>query len=131
MRDFVNIDDVVDANLIVLDNKEADYHVFNVGGGKAYTILEFADVVRKVFGKEILPRIPGEYRFGDTRHIISDISMLKTLGWKPKYSPAKSVKDYAGWLMEQEHPEDVLESAEQKMRQMNVVRKSKGFKEAL
>jgi dTDP-L-rhamnose 4-epimerase len=130
-RDFINISDVVNANLVVLDKEEADYQMFNVGGGKAYTILEFADTVRKVLGKEMLPRIPGEYRFGDTRHMISDISRLERLGWKPKHEPTKSVKDYVGWLMEQKELEDVLESAEQKMKEMNVVRMSKGLKEAV
>lgn len=130
IRDFVNIDDVVDANLIVLDKKEANYQVFNVGGGKGYTILEFAEIVRNVFGKKVRPRIPGEYRFGDTRHIISDITRLRRLGWKPKHSPAKSVKDYIGWLTEQEGIENMLQSAEIKMKQMHVVRTSNGFKGA-
>jgi dTDP-L-rhamnose 4-epimerase len=35
VRDFVNIHDVVDANLLVLEDPRADYQVFNVGGGRA------------------------------------------------------------------------------------------------
>lgn len=126
IRDFVNISDVVYANLMVLGKEEANYQVFNVGGGAAYTVLEFAEIVRKVSGEDFLPRIPGEYRFGDTRHIISDISKLKTLGWRPKYSPDESVRDYVAWLKEQVHLEDVLDYAERKMKEMNVVRKAKG-----
>jgi dTDP-L-rhamnose 4-epimerase len=122
VRDFVNIEDVVAANLLVLDDDRANYEVFNVGGGKAYTVLEFADIVRRVSGRDIEPKVSGEYRFGDTRHIISDISKLQELGWTPKHNPDKSVTDYLHWLGEQDDIEDVLGYAESKMKGMNVVR---------
>ncbi len=126
IRDFVNINDVVDANLLVLEKDEADYQVFNVGGATAYTVREFAGIVKNVFEKGFDPRIPGEYRFGDTRHIFSDIRRLKGLGWAPAHSPEKSVRDYAAWLNEQVDIDDVLDYAERKMKEMNVVRKAKG-----
>jgi len=122
VRDFVNIEDVVAANLLVLDDDRANYEVFNVGGGKAYTVLEFVDIVRRISGRDIEPRVSGEYRFGDTRHIISDISKLQGLGWTPKCDSEKSVTDYLHWLAEQEDIEDVLGYAEGKMKDMNVVR---------
>ena len=39
-----------------------------------------------------------EYRFGDTRHILSDITALRDLGWEPRNTPADSVAAYAEWL---------------------------------
>ncbi|MCJ7812097.1 NAD-dependent epimerase/dehydratase family protein [bacterium] len=122
IRDFINIEDVVNANLLVLESDEADNQVFNVGGGKAYTVLEFYDIVRFVFGKHIEPNIPGEYRYGDTRHIFSDISKFKSLGWKPVHSPEKSVRDYKAYLEKQTDVEDILEYAEKQMRVKGVVR---------
>lgn len=124
LRDYINIDDVVNANLTVLENSEADYNVYNVGGGKAYTVKEFAAIVAKRFGKEIKPKLPGEYRFGDTRHIVSDIGSLKRLGWEPKVPIEKSVDDYISYLREQTDIEDILEYAESKMKSLNVIRKS-------
>ncbi len=41
VRDFVHIADVVAANLLVLDDPGANYHVFNVGGGVPWTINDF------------------------------------------------------------------------------------------
>ena len=41
IRDFVNIEDVVDANLLVLEDRAADYQVFNVGGGVPWTVKQF------------------------------------------------------------------------------------------
>src|SRR6516165_7281123 len=46
VRDYVNIDDVVDANLLVLEDERAVGQVLNVGGGEAVTTSEMADVVR-------------------------------------------------------------------------------------
>ena len=43
IRDYVNIDDVVDANMLVLENSRAVGRVFNVGGGKAVATREFAE----------------------------------------------------------------------------------------
>lgn len=125
VRDFVNIKDVVAANIAVLESDKANYEVFNVGGGKAYTVSEFDATVRKVFGKEdMAPRMPGEYRFGDTRHIFSDVMKLRGLGWKPRFTPEDSVRSYMEWLKEQVNIEDVLDYAEQKMKEMDVVRKA-------
>jgi len=125
LRDYVNIEDVVAANLLVMEDPRASYQVYNVGGGKAYTVLELYDVVAGVFGKDIPPRIPGEFRFGDTRHIISDISKLRSLGWEPRRSIRKSVQDYKQWLEEQTDIEDILEYQQERMRQLNVVRQTK------
>lgn len=124
IRDYVNIGDVVDANLLVMESEEADYEVFNVGGGKGYTVLEFAGIVAGVFESDIKPLVPGEYRFGDTRHILSDIAKLRKLGWNPQRTPQKSVSDYRKWLMEQANVEDILEYAKKQMKKQNVVRKS-------
>jgi len=122
VRDYVNIEDVVSANLLVLDKEEANYQVYNVGGGRAYTVLEFYDTVRKEFGKDIAPLMPNVYRYGDTRHIVSDISKLCTLGWRPRYTAEKSVRDYRQYLEEQTDIEDILAYAEAQMKKMNVVR---------
>ena len=124
IRDYVNIEDVVEANLRVMESEDANYEVFNVGGGRAYTVLEFAEIVAGVFKVDLKPLVPGEYRFGDTRHIHSDIAKLRKLGWNPKHTPEKSVSDYRKWLLEQANVENILEYAEKQMKKQNVVRKA-------
>ena len=126
-RDFVNIHDVVRANLMALENPAMDYKIFNVGGGKAFTVSEFADIVQREFedrkNKELpAALIPGKYRFGDTRNACSDISALKALGWEPENSPDQSVKEYVDWLYEQDNVEDILDFATKTMKDLNVVR---------
>jgi dTDP-L-rhamnose 4-epimerase len=122
IRDYVNIDDVVDANVLVLNDERAVGEVFNVGGGRAVTTLEFAEVVRRHYGSDQPGRITREYRFGDTRHVISDIAALRGLGWEPSRSTATSVASYAAWLDGLGDLDDTLVQANATMRALGVVR---------
>ncbi len=124
IRDYVNIHDVVDANVLVLSDDRAAGRVFNVGGGTGYPTEQFADVVRRQYGSDEPGRISGEYRFGDTRHILSDIDALKQLGWAPRRTPADSVAGYATWLKGMAGLEEILAEADAKMRALGVVRKA-------
>jgi dTDP-L-rhamnose 4-epimerase len=124
IRDYVNIHDVVDANVLVLQDDRAIGRVFNVGGGQPVTTREFADVVRRQYGSEQAGAVTGEYRFGDTRHILSDISALRTLGWKPRRGPADSVAEYAAWLEKMDGLDGVLAEANARMRALGVIRRT-------
>lgn len=126
-RDFVNIHDVVRANMMALEDERMNGDVYNVGGGRAYTVEELADIVRNEVQKRSKsplpdPVKPGLYRFGDTRNACSDISKLKALGWRPEIKPAESAREYVAWLYEQDNVEDILSYAEKTMKNMNVVR---------
>lgn len=123
VRDFVNIKDVVAANLKVLEDSRADYEMFNVGGGITYTVSQFAKIVGEIFGRpNYEPQASGKYRFGDTRHICSDISKLRKLGWGPVNSVHDSVEAYRGWLGEADSAADILAHCQQQMAAMDVVR---------
>jgi dTDP-L-rhamnose 4-epimerase len=125
LRDFVNIHDVVDANVLVLGDERANYEAFCVGGGRPYSIVEFDRIVARAFGKEeIEPNIPGEFRFGDTRHTCSDITKLRSLGWSPRRTAEDSVREYVEYLSAQTAVDDILDYAERTMKKMNVVRKA-------
>ena len=97
LRDYVYAADVARANLLVLENDQADDRAFNVGGGKAHTVLDFARIVCKAVGRNVPLAVSGEYRLGDTRHIVSDVSRLRALGWEPTGSPDQSVAEYVAW----------------------------------
>jgi dTDP-L-rhamnose 4-epimerase len=125
VRDYVNIHDVVDANVLVLDSDAAIGRVFNVGGGTGYTTQQFSDIVQSHYGSSLAGRVSGEYRFGDTRHILSDIDAIKQLGWTPRRTPADSVAEYAAWLSGMPGLDKVLADADAKMRSLGVVRQAK------
>ena len=122
IRDYVNYNDVVDANLLVLEDDRADYQAFNVGAGKGYTVLDFYNKVQEVTGKKIDPIIAKYYRYGDTRHISSDISKLKSIGWEPRVLIEESIRDYWEYLKQQTDIDDILEYADKTMKNKGVVR---------
>lgn len=124
IRDFVNIHDVVEALVLVMEKEDANGNVYNVGGGQPHTVLEFAKTVAEVFGTDFIPKIPNEYRYGDTRHIISDISKLKSLGWEPKRTILDSVKEYKQYLDQQTDIKDILDYSEKHMKNLGVVRRA-------
>jgi dTDP-L-rhamnose 4-epimerase len=124
IRDYVNIHDVVDANVLALTNDQAVGRAFNVGGGTPYTTQEFADIVRRQYRSDQPGRVSGEYRFGDTRHIFSDIEALKQLGWVPTRTPVDSVAEYAQWLVGMPGLDAVLAEADSRMRALGVVRQA-------
>lgn len=125
LRDYVNVEDVARANLLVLEDSQADYQVFNVGGGKGYTVLEFAEIVAGATGFRGDPRMTGEFRLGDTRHSVSDISKLKALGWSPTKTPRTSVREYVDWIKTQNLDKDYTVMVEEKMRELGTLRKAK------
>ena len=124
LRDYVNVRDVAEANLLALENPAADFQVLNVGGGRAVTVLEFARVVLKTFRSNLEPLVPGEFRLGDTRHTISDISRMRTLGWEPRVSLEDSVRAYAEWVRSQPEVGAYFVAAERAMRKRKVLRKA-------
>jgi dTDP-L-rhamnose 4-epimerase len=124
IRDYVNIADVVDANVAVLTDERAVGRVLNVGGGTPVTTRQFADIVMRQYGSGRPATVTGEYRFGDTRHILSDISALRALGWSPRHSPQDSVAAYAQWLVGMAGLDRVLADATAAMRRLGVVRKA-------
>jgi dTDP-L-rhamnose 4-epimerase len=126
VRDYVNIHDVVDANLLALEDDRAVGRVFSVGGGTPYTTMEFAEVVRAHYRSDQPGRVTGQYRFGDTRHIFSDVSALQGLGWAPRRTPADSVAEYADWLEGMPGLDRVLADADATMKSLGVVRGTDG-----
>jgi dTDP-L-rhamnose 4-epimerase len=125
LRDYVNVYDVARANLLVLESEAADFQVFNVGGGRAVTVLEFARLMLEAFGSTLEVEVPGEFRLGDTRHTISDISKLRALGWEPVTPVEENVGQYVEWIRGQSVAKEFLLEAEQIMQQSGVVQRAK------
>lgn len=124
LRDYVNVLDVARANVLALEREEANFEVFNVGGGRAVTVLEFAELMLRAFDTDLETLVPGDYRVGDTRHTISDISKLRALGWYPQISVNENVAQYVDWISQQKVSREFLLEAERVMQKTGVVRTS-------
>jgi dTDP-L-rhamnose 4-epimerase len=97
-RDFVHIDDVVEANFCVLNHEDANFEAFNVGSGRPTTILEYAELITRKVGKQLRIIIPQQYRVGDNRHSVSSVDRLVKLGWRPERSLPQILDDFLAWV---------------------------------
>ena len=117
-RDFVYIDDVVDATILGIEKEEANGHVFNVGTGVATDVLTVANTLIEKYGIKVPICISGNYRLGDIRHNFADITAARTiLGFEPKWSFKDGIGKFAEWVNEQEIQEDRYESSIEEMKQ--------------
>lgn len=98
-RDFVSVYDVAQACRLALDVEAAAGHAINVGSGRAYTVLEVADLLAAVLGTRIEADVCGKYRVGDIRHCFADISLARrVLGYEPHVTLEEGVVELAEWL---------------------------------
>jgi dTDP-L-rhamnose 4-epimerase len=113
---------VARANLLGLESPETDYRVLNVGPGRAMTVLEFARLVLEAAGSRLEPVVSGEFRVGDTRHTVSDVTALQSLGWRATVPLEETVSRYLAWIQGFSNTRQYLEAAESAMRQSDVIR---------
>ncbi|MBI2940048.1 MAG: NAD-dependent epimerase/dehydratase family protein [Chloroflexi bacterium] len=124
LRDYVSVHDIARANVLVLEDPRADYRVFNVGGARAISVRQLARLVIEASGNDLEPEVPGLYRVGDMRHILSDVASLRALGWEPTRGQAEIVREYVAWAREQPDLRDTYSEAAARMRAMGVLRES-------
>ena len=101
-RDFVHVSDVVQANLLALENRKADFQALNVGTGRPTSILEIARTLAKQYGQKIEPELAQKFRAGDIRHCVADISKIQALGFKPGVALEEGLRELTEWGQEEE-----------------------------
>jgi len=101
-RDFVYIDDVVEATCRVIQGGERAIGAFNVGTGIQTTVLEVATALKRIYGSASALRISGNYRLGDIRHNFADGRLLEeALGFIPRVGFAEGLAAFADWVLGQ------------------------------
>lgn len=116
-RDFVFIEDAVDATILGLEVPNINGQVFNIGTGVNIDVLTVAKTLISEFGIEIPISISGNYRLGDIRHNYADISLAKkTLGFTPKWSFEEGIKIFVEWVNKQHLIEDKFELSIKEMK---------------
>ena len=120
-RDFVYIDDVVDATIAGMEVSAANGCVFNVGTGIPIDVLTVAQTLCKYYGIEVPLMVSGNYRLGDIRHNYADISLARhILGFNPKWSFDAGIKQFAEWVNCQEVRTDYYEVSLEEMKQKGI-----------
>ena len=98
-RDFVYVDDVVDAWLRVLDDPATAGLVLNVGSGRETSVNELADAVLAAFGesRESWEITHEGVQLGDQRRAAADIGAISALGWSPQVPFSTGVEHTVEW----------------------------------
>ena len=97
-RDFIFVDDVVEANMLALNSKDACGDVFNIGTGIGVSVNQIAESLKGLLGKKNLKNICKEPRPAESRHGYANISKAeKTLGFHPKFDIKKGLTDLVDW----------------------------------
>jgi dTDP-L-rhamnose 4-epimerase len=119
-RDFVNVKDVCQALSLAVKSKNAEGEIFNVGTGTPITIKEVAKILCEKINPTLKPIYNQQFRIGDIRHCVADISKIKNkLGYNPELSFKQGVEEFINWIkMQDKYSQDktdvALEELEEK-----------------
>ena len=122
-RDFVFINDVVDATVLALEKEDANHQIFNVGSGVATTVSQVANSLKEYYSSNVNITISGKYRLGDIRHNYADLSKIKeALGFSPKFDFNSGISEFVNWVKTQEIKEDKYESSIEELKQKGLIK---------
>ncbi len=108
-RDFVYIDDVVNATILGIEMEEANNEIFNVGTGIATKVIDVANELISNYNTDNCIKISGNFRLGDIRHNFADISKIKSkLGFIPETDFNNGIKKFTDWVNSQQVSDDLL-----------------------
>jgi dTDP-L-rhamnose 4-epimerase len=96
MRDFVHVDDVARANVLATRAvaRGGCFAAYNVCSGTPVSIL---DVARAVTGEGPTPRVTGEFRLGDVRHVVASPERAEhELGFRAEIRPECGLAAFRG-----------------------------------
>lgn len=101
-RDFVYIDDVIEATMRSINYSGKYVGALNVGSGQATSVLTVAQEIKEFFNSKSNISVTGTFRVGDIRHNIADVSLTEqVLGFVPNVSFKQGLSNFLSWASEQ------------------------------
>jgi dTDP-L-rhamnose 4-epimerase len=118
-RDLTHVSDIVQANLLAMARDDMAYEAYNVGTGRALTILDIAESLIELLGSDQMPELTRTARAGDIRHCYADISRIQALGYQPQVRFEDGVADLVEWVRSQS-PVDRFATARAELRERHL-----------
>jgi dTDP-L-rhamnose 4-epimerase len=111
-RDFVYVDDVVNATYATLTSPKADDQVFGIGSGERTAVIDVAKALRELYNSDVNIEVSGAFRLGDVRHVYADLTKARELlEFEPKVLFNDGIGRFARWVNEQEIMTDTYENS--------------------
>jgi dTDP-L-rhamnose 4-epimerase len=120
-RDLCFVEDIAQANLLAATTDKLDGLPVNVGSGRATSVRDLASIIAEQLGVAIDPIARGEFRPGEIRSLISDISRIRTIGYDPRVPLEEGIARYIAWIKTQGAVEDYFAKAEIGLREKGIV----------
>lgn len=97
-RDFTFIENVVNANLLACEKKEAAGNIINIACFKAFTLNDLVQKLNKIIGTDIPPTYLPDKK-GDVKHSLADIAKAKRLlGYEPAIDFDEGLRRTVEWF---------------------------------
>lgn len=117
-RDFIHIEDAVEALMLSIEKENIGNTLLNVGTSQSTSVLTVAETLRETYQKEVDIHISGQFRLGDIRHNFADIDKIqRLLHFQPKVSFKEGIARFAQWVLTQKIEENHLEKSFREMEQ--------------
>ncbi len=120
-RDLCFVEDIARANLLVMESDKLDGLPVNVGSGRATSVRDLASIIASQLGIDLAPLARGEFRPGEIRSLISDISRIRTVGYEPSVSIEEGIGRYVQWIRTQGTVKDYFAEIEAGLRAKGIV----------
>jgi dTDP-L-rhamnose 4-epimerase len=120
-RDFSFVEDIARANLLAAETDKLDGLPVNVGSGRGVTIREIAKQVSNALKIDIEPKVNGEFRPGEMRHLTSDTTRIRSVGYESHVDLTEGIQRYIDWIRTQSDIRDYFSEAEKILRNKGIV----------
>ncbi len=120
-RDLCFVEDIARANLLVATTDALDGLPVNVGSGRATSVRDLAGIIADRLGVQLQPLARGEFRPGEIRSLISDITRIRTVGYEPQTTLEQGIGRYIDWIKTQGTIDDYFSKAEAGLRAKGIV----------
>lgn len=98
-RDYIYIDDLVNAIYLIMKDEESRYIVWNIGNGEEVRIEDVAKIFIRAENKDMsLIEYNNQVREGDPLYWCADISQLKALGYHKTINISEGINRYVDWI---------------------------------
>jgi dTDP-L-rhamnose 4-epimerase len=121
-RDFVFIEDVIEATLRCIADTKMRVETLNVGTGERVLVKEVVREIANYFSSRSKIAITGTFRQGDIRHSIADIQKARELiMFQPNWSFRAGIRQYLDWVTSQQLLPNCYEFSLQEMRERGLL----------
>jgi dTDP-L-rhamnose 4-epimerase len=122
-RDFSFVEDIARANLLAAETDKLDGSAVNVGSGTGTPIRQIAEQLSAALKIDIAPEVNGEFRPGEMRHLTSDTTRIRAIGYQPDVDLAEGIARYIDWIRSQSDIRDYFSEAAEILRNKGIVHK--------